>query len=121
MGDASETDQLLQFTGLAILGSGKRSRSSWPVADLLPTSVESGRLGTFSQPPMARPFPARTSEKSPAFSATVGTLALRAAPRSSRFHSSEKKKNHLSFLIGPPMSYPKSLRRSLSFLMPFWL
>src|SRR5258706_8768697 len=104
MGDASDTDQLLQFTGLALFGSGNRPRSSWPVADLLPTSVESGRDGTASQFPIARPRPARTSEKSPAFSATVGTLAARAAPRSSRFHSSEKKKNNLSFLIGPPMS-----------------
>src|SRR5258708_29001498 len=102
MGDASDTDQLLQFTGLAILGSGKRLTSSWPVFDVLPTSVESGRVGAFSQPPAKRPSPARTSEKSPFFSATVGTLALRAAPRNSRFHSSEKKKNHLSFLIGPP-------------------
>src|SRR6266852_9746550 len=104
MGEASDSDQLVHFTGLAILGSGKRLTSSWPVFDVLPTSAESAKLGTFSQPPTARPSPARTSEKSPFFSATVGTLALRAAPRSSRFHSSEKKKKNLSFLIGPPMS-----------------
>src|ERR1700730_2017902 len=41
--------------------------------------------------------------KSPAFSASVGTRAVLVVPEICLFHSSEKKKKALSFLIGPPM------------------
>src|ERR1700730_3633598 len=53
------------------------------------------------------------SEKSPVLSRGVGTRPELTLPVICRFHSWDQKKKILSFLIGPPTVYPKSLRRSL--------
>src|SRR6202035_1018324 len=55
---------------------------------------------------------AASAVKSPAFSAIVGTQADTETPRTSRFHSWFHQTNSLSFLMGPLMLYPQSLRRS---------
>src|SRR3954470_1206399 len=127
MGEVKETAQLLQVPGLtwdaAIFGSGKILRMAEPAGDVAGTLVSTlpvtGSVGAFSQgvPSLA----VRRVEKSPFFSATVGTFAVRALPRRSRFHSSDQKKNNLSFTIGPPTLYPQSLRRRTSFFTPFKL
>src|SRR5690349_5718103 len=94
-----------------------------PAGDMAGTLVSAlpvaGSVGAFSQglPSLA----VRRVEKSPFFSAAVGTFAERALPRSSRFHSCDQKKNNLSFTIGPPRLYPQSLRRRTSFFTPFRL
>jgi hypothetical protein len=60
-------------------------------------------------------FAIRGPLKSPFRSASVGTSAARAVPRSSRFHSRLPKKCSLSRTIGPPIDPPKSWRFNFSF------
>src|SRR5581483_8426021 len=121
MGAVSELAQFLQFAGLATLGSGNMDRYACPAADNCPagTAVTGDPaivgVGSHGAPVLSRSV--RGLLKSPCFSAAVGTSPERNAPRCSWFHSSEKKKNSLSRLIGPPIVYPQSLRRSTSFLM----
>src|ERR1700693_920754 len=79
-------------------------------------AVAGSRIPVAGKPNVAKLGQAAMSEKFPPFSATVGTRALLVVPEICLFHSWDQKKKILSFLIGPPMVYPKSLRRS-SFLM----
>ena len=55
----------------------------------------------------------RAPLKSPLRSASVGTNAVRAVPRSSRFHSRFPKKCSVSLMTGPPIDPPKSLPAQL--------
>src|ERR1700686_951672 len=106
MGDARDTAQLMQFTSAdgAMFGSGKSWAMRDPVGEIEGT-VDTGplpRFGTASHFVFRRGVAAVCAEKFPSFSCTVGTLALRNLPRFSWFHSSDQKKNNLSFMIGPP-------------------
>src|ERR1700730_115277 len=71
-------------------------------------------------PPTGKPLnlagQAAISLKSPPFSATVGTRWVLVAASFCLFHSWDQKKKTLSFFMGPPIVYPKSLRRSLFFM-----
>src|SRR5215831_1469413 len=84
-------------------GSGNNWSNVRPAVDVCPAGIEvavaPSTCGGFSQadPSLAT----RSCEKSPCFSWGVGTLAARAAPRSSRFHSCDQKKKSLSFTTGP--------------------
>src|SRR6266481_6889230 len=125
MGAVIDVAQFWQLTGLVIFGNGRIFTISWPAGEIWGTVVSTalvvGSLGAGSQGFPLASRSVRRLLKFPACSAAVGTVAVRALPRSSRFHSWLQKKNSLSFMIGPPALYPKSLRRNLSFLMPFRL
>src|SRR3954466_14586904 len=106
-----------------LFGSGSKFTINLPAGEIDETVVcrTPPTVGAGSQGLLLRSTPVRNTLKSPFCSAWVGTLAVRSLPRSSRFHSCDQKKNSLSFLIGPPMLYPKSLRRNLSLGAPFRL
>src|SRR3982751_913322 len=97
MGEAKDSAQLLQLSGTwpgAIFGSGKICTIAEPAGDMAGTLVSTlpvtGSVGAGSQ---GSPTPlTRSVEKSPFFSAAVGTFAERAWPRSSWFHSCDQKK-----------------------------
>src|SRR6267378_307565 len=120
MGAANDVAQSWQLIGLATFGTGRRFTSNCPTGEICGTFVSTalvvGSVGAGSQgfPLVSRSV--RRLVKSPICSAAVGTVAVRALPRSSWFHSWLQKKNSLSFWIGPPTLYPKSLRRNLSLL-----
>src|SRR5690349_25023042 len=87
---------------------------------LVPSEVLPGAPAGSCKPPAGKPKPAEAgqaaiSEKSPLRSFIVGTWLERTSPSMRRFHSCDQKKKILSFLIGPPNVYPKSLPRNLFF------
>src|ERR1700746_3742042 len=91
IGAGTEEAQLLQLTGLATLGSGKRFTSNCPAGEIAGTVVSTappvGFLGDGSHGFPLESTPGRKLVKSPDCSAALGTEAERALPRSSRFHS----------------------------------
>src|SRR3954447_10643688 len=108
MGEVKLVAQLLHVVGSTWLagtfGSGNICTIAAPAGDVVGTLVSTlpvtGSVGAGSQalPSLA----VRSVEKSPFFSAAVGTFANRALPRNSRFHSSDQKKKSLFLRMGPP-------------------
>ena len=118
-GEVTEVTQLLQLPADGVtFGEGYSLRYAWPAGLSRSAGIwlpgngapVSGSFGIAGEQPSIRgPL------KSPLRSASVGTNAVRAVPRSSMFHSSEPKKNSLSLMNGPPNDPPKSLRFNSSF------
>src|SRR5437899_8650252 len=95
MGEVKDVAQFWQLTGLATFGSGKIFTINCPTGEICGTFVSTAPVvGSFGAGSQGFPLPSRPARrlvKSPACSAAVGTVAVRALPRSSRSeeHTSE--------------------------------
>src|SRR5438046_9737270 len=95
IGAVRERAQFWQFTGLATFGNGSRFTIAVPAFEIWPAgTIAAGApaiMGVGSQGLPLASLPGRKALKLPPRSAAVGTVAVRALPRSSRFHSCDQK------------------------------